>query len=482
MSVMLVLAMTGWAWGDVAPVMEDHSLMTYAQQPVTFELRADDPNIDPTVPEGHPLVFSLVDGPSHGVLLVDFHQVVYRIPHQAAVTVVYVPADGFIGTDVMTFRVTDPAGETAMATTTIDVVRRLSIGILSGAWSTRLTYNAQTQSITALQTQLTGVFRVERLTLKGIADIRMTSDGVSKEAVFDSLRFQADAALPGISHTSKLFFDPNAPAQFFDRWEASTRFALGPVGFSHTLVFRHGLLDSYQALLAEASLGPAHVSNMLRLALNLDCGFTFSRNDLTISWTWCDLLLRAAFRMACSGFDSFRLQASGIPVPIHAVLGGDVYVDASLTFTSTGKEFSAELVWSPRPGACIQLQTESFDSVDPKVLRIQCDIPSDYGAVRFVWASSSDDGFNVQATGQSDYSDVLRLSGPLQSCCSAPGAWSIATYFHDDSTNLFDWGMTVLHADVRVAPPFDVFFETVFRSGFFGDPTLELTVGWTTRW
>jgi len=55
-------------------------------------------------------------------------------------------------------------------------------------------------------------------------------------------------------------------------------------------------------------------------------------------------------------------------------------------------------------------------------------------------------------------------------------------YFNTGSSMLFDWGMTLLRADTAMATHFNSVFETVFRSGFFGDPKLELSVGWTTRW
>jgi len=47
---------------------------------------------------------------------------------------------------------------------------------------------------------------------------------------------------------------------------------------------------------------------------------------------------------------------------------------------------------------------------------------------------------------------------------------------------LFDWGMSVIRATAVISDRFNFSFETVFRSGFFDDPKLELSVGWVARW
>jgi len=115
-------------------------------------------------------------------------------------------------------------------------------------------------------------------------------------------------------------------------------------------------------------------------------------------------------------------------------------------------------------------------------LRMECTIPSAFGAVSFVSATSLEPSYNSTVTGQSDYFELLRLSGPLLACCGYPGSWSVATYFNSGATMLFDWGMTLIRLDMAASNHFNFTFETVFRSGFFGDPRLELSVGWITRW
>ena len=73
------------------------------------------------------------------------------------------------------------------------------------------------------------------------------------------------------------------------------------------------------------------------------------------------------------------------------------------------------------------------------------------------------------------------ISGTTASCCDAPGTWSVATYFNEDSPMLLDWGMTIIRTGIVLSDHFKFSFETVFRSGFFGNPKLELTMGWMAR-
>ncbi|TFH08684.1 MAG: hypothetical protein E4H08_07350 [Candidatus Atribacteria bacterium] len=483
-----------------APTMDDQYIATVQSDPVTFEIRAEDADIDPVNPGLHPLAFSIIEGPVHGVLIADFTEVAYRAPHIAVIEMTYVPADGYVGTDFITLRVTDPLGEMAMGTTTveIEVVARRSMGILTGNWNTEITCNTQTGAITAFRTQFTEVYRVGNLTLKSIAAIQMMTNAGVKEMVFDSLRFQGDYSILGIDHTSTLSFDPDAGgADLFDYWLTSTRFDLAGVDFTHTLYLLNTQTDSYQALSAQVNLGPMTVSNNLRFDLDLSCGFFFSSNDARVTWQWCDVNLQADIGFTCDGFEALTLTASNIPIPGVAGILGDITFSSAVTFEMEEKSLAMSIDWRPSPLACIELLAEldlsgpaggpiSGETVVQGIsiygLRIECDIPSAYGDVSFVSATSLDAAYNSIVTGQTDYFEVLRLAGPLQVCCGYPGSWSIATYFHEGSTMALDWGMTLVRADMAISDHFNFSLETVFRSGFFGDPKCELTVGWMTRW
>jgi hypothetical protein len=91
-----------------------------------------------------PYTFDIVDGPSHGTLGSD----------DGDATVVYNPAPGFIGRDSFTFRVSDGAGTSAAATTSV-VVQHYP----GAVWETRTPEEVglRTAALNALATSISGV-------------------------------------------------------------------------------------------------------------------------------------------------------------------------------------------------------------------------------------------------------------------------------------------------------------------------------------
>ncbi|GAF69548.1 unnamed protein product, partial [marine sediment metagenome] len=126
LGVLLLVAGANVVLGNVPPTMDDQYVTTVEDTPVTFELRAQDVDIDPLNPDAHPLRFVLLEGPSHGILIGNMAEVRYEGPHDAVVELTYVPATGFVGTDLVTIAVYDPFDETASGTITIqiDVIER----------------------------------------------------------------------------------------------------------------------------------------------------------------------------------------------------------------------------------------------------------------------------------------------------------------------------------------------------------------------
>ncbi len=497
---LLVLGVAALCVANAAPTMEDQYILTVQGESVAFEIRAEDTDIDPQIDGSETLVFSILEGPIHGVLIGDLTDISYRAPHIAAVEMVYVPAGGYVGTDFVTLSVVDPLGASAPGTVTIEieVEARRSMGVLTGNWTTGVTYNTQTGGFTAFRTQFTEVYRVGMLTLKSVADIQMETNAGVKTMVFDSMKFQTDFTLGGIDHTSTLAFDPSEGiADMYDYWLSSSRFSLLGIDFVHTLYLPDSQTDSYQMLAASTSIGSVSIANTVRFSMDASCGFPFSSNDTTVTWTWCDTTLGASIGFTCDGFDDFVLSASRIPITGFGGLFGDVYLDAALTFDMDGKSLSANASWRPGSLGCIKLLAELdlgaagagpvtgntvAESIHIYGLRMECTIPSAFGAVSFMSATSLEPGYNSIVTGQTDYFEMFRFSGPLLACCGYPGSWSVATYFNTGAVMLFDWGMTLIRADMAMSNHFNFIFETVFRSGFFGDPKLELSVGWTTRW
>jgi hypothetical protein len=472
--------------GNVAPTMEDQYVTTVQDTAVTFTLRAQDEDIDPLDAGAHPLRFVILDGPTHGVIIGDLTEVHYADPHDALVEVTFVPATGFVGTDYVTLTVIDPFDETVSGTTTIqiDVEEERLVGLLSGSWDASLTLNVQTFGVSAFRTRLTEVYRIGQLVVQGIADWKYGT----ADSIFDSLRFQADFPLGDvIKVSSTLVFDPNGNP-LFDYWSTTTSFSLFETSFNHTFYLTDPQTDSYQTLTAWGTVGDVRYSNTVTFDMNEDYGFCFSRENLSLSWTWCNLQVSSVVSITDAGFQSITFSVSDYPVPRLVMPNFGLYLDLALSFTPTSKTltptFKLKTAWID----CIQLLTEldtsgaSNTSVGGfSIYGIKLKYALGDG-ITIQMATSFDDTKNSSVTGQSDYFELFLLSGTTTSCCGVPGTWSVATYFVCSSTQLFDWGMTLFKLNMGLTDQFSASTEIAIRSGTFNEPTLELTFGWTARW
>jgi len=483
---LLVMLLGCVAFGNVVPTMEDQYVTTVQDTAVTFTLRAQDEDIDPLDPGGHPMRFVILDGPTHGVLIGDLAEIRYVGPHDALVEVTYVPATGFVGIDYVTITVIDPFDETASGTTTIQIVveRERRIGSFSGSWDTSLTFNVQTFSVTAFRTKLTEVYRIGQFVVKGIANWKYGT----ADLIFDSLRFQADFPLGDmLKVSSTLAFDPNG-SSLFDYWRTTTSFSLFDISFNHTFYLTDPQTDSYQTIVVRGSVGDVRYSNTVTFDMNEEYSFCFSRENLSLSWMWCDLQVNSTLSITDGGFQSITLSASDYPIPSLVVPHFGLYLDLSLSFTPTSKAltptFKLKTAWID----CIQLLTEldtsgasntSIDGFSIYGIKLQQTLPD---GIRIQMATSFDSAKNSSVTGQSDYFELFLLSGTTTSCCGVPGTWSVATYFACSSAELFDWGMTLFKLDMGLTNEFSASTEIAIRSGTFNEPTLELTFGWTARW
>jgi len=476
---LLLTVACGWiAVGNVPPTMEDRYVTTVQDTPVVIELRAQDEDIDPGDPEAHPLRFLLVAGPSHGVLVGEMGRVRVEGPHDAVIELTYVPASGYVGTDYVRVAVYDPYDETGSGTVTIEieVAGRRAEWLVSGSWSVNATLIPETGQFTALATQLTEAYRAGPLTVRGVAQFRKAAEKV----VFDSLRFDADVKLETASVKSRLALDPEAEERFV-HWQTTIGFALGGVNLRHVFHLARPVTMSYQTLQAQASTGGVSLTNTLRLDVNEGCGFEFGRSDTAMGWRWCDLNVNATFAVTGEGFELATLSVTELPIP--GLLSG-LTMDAKLRLTPGGKALSTSLAWQPEKDGCVrlygELEVENLEVEGVSIYGVV--VEREMGDVKVVSATSLDPAKNSRVTGQTDYWEVLRASGTLMGCCGAPGSWGLATYFHRDSTRLFDWGMTRGRFDLAVGDHVNATFEAVWRSGELGDPALELSSGFTARW
>ncbi|MGB2984065.1 MAG: Ig-like domain-containing protein [Candidatus Bipolaricaulia bacterium] len=499
-AVFLIVAGSLTVWANVAPTMDDQYVVTVQNVPVTFDLRAEDADIDPLDPASEQLRFVILEGPSNGILVGDLEDVHYEDPHFGIVELTYMPAAGYAGTDIVVASVVDQHGVAASGTTTIeiDVASQRAEGLLSGNWNTEVTFDVQTGEFTVFRTQLTEVYRIDHFTMKGIVDWKMQTVGGSKTFIFDALRFVTDVTLGEFDISSTLVFDPEATgpaANLFDYWRTTTNVALLGLNFAHTAYITLPQTSSFQTIYVQGGFSGVSVSSMLRIELDDDCNFFLARNDTFLAWRYCDISLRATLGMTGNGFERAVFTAAGIPVPSVGGLPQDVELDVSVTLELEKKSLSAQLGWSPDWFGCIRLMAELVTVADSFAggsviservtelniygIKIECEIPP---GVNFVSATSLHKDYNSRMTGLTDYFEVIRLAGDLVGCCGVPGYWGISTYFCASSTFLMDWGMTIASFDIGMSEQFSFSFDLVMRSGELGDPTSEITVGWIARW
>jgi len=473
---------------NMPPTMDDQYVTTVEDRSVAFELRAQDGDIDPLHPETHPLWFVLLDGPHHGVLVGNLADVLYEGPHDAVVAMTYIPATGYVGIDTVTLAVFDPFDETASGTVTIqiDIAARRSEGLLSGNWSMNATWESQSGSFSVFATQLTEVYRIGPLTMKGVAQIRKAILGGVEQIIFDTLRFDGEMKLGTLSVASTLGFDPEAPvaADLFDYWRTTIGFGLQGLNLRYTSYLGTPVTSSYQTLYAQAKSGSLSFTNTLRFDMEADCRFVFSRNDTSIGWRGCDMTFNASLGVSCNGFEQVRFSMSGLPM---VRLLPTLTLDTQMTFTETAKTLAMSLNWRPLTVGCIRLYGgldvggapgAAIEGFEFYGVRLECKI----GDVKVVSATSLDPTKNATMTGQSDYFELVRMSGTLMGCCDLPGTWGIATYFYNQSSELFDWGMLTGTFDLALNEHTNVSFTTVLRSGELGDPRVELSFGFVVRW
>lgn len=476
------------AWANTPPVAEGSSVLAFAGSPVTIELRARDPDIDPLNPGAHPLRFVLVDGPRHGALLGDLENVRYEAPAHAVVVLTYAPMAGFVGTDRILFAVFDPHEATAVGTVQITVSPPSSPPEVSGLWQAAWSWLPETGEVSALAATWTVAYRLGGLLLKGLASFRQVDLGGGNQVVLERVRLEGDVRGEGVTLSSVLAFKPPA-VNPFDYLATAIRFSLGGIAFNPGFHLTLPLASSFGTLRIQGTVGPVDIAHAVRFDLDPGGAVTLARSETVASGWWCSLNLSASLLFTKAGFAS--LQFTLRDVPLSELLPGylpGVFLDVRTAYTVGGKEVQGALNWRPPWQGCIRLfgglglggpGNLTLEGAALYGLRVECTL----GNVRLVSATSFDPSRNSLLTGQSDYWEVVRLSGVLPGCCAkVPGAWSFSTYFYASGTQLFGWGMTTAALDLWPYDTLNVGIRAVFRSGELGDPRAELSFELSHRW
>jgi len=452
-----------------APVANDDFFATPADTPVTVTLKATDPDIDPDSPKSQPLTFAIVTGPMHGTLSNDLTSVTYDAPHTAVVTLTYTPNPEFSGRDSFVFSATDPFGASSTGTIDIQVGVPKEEGALAGRWTSYLTIQGQTFSISGFTSTLTAIYLLDAFRIQG--------DATWANNAFSALTFVTSFPLGGATVYSTLSFDPTLPG--FSYWQTTTQLTVLGIGFTHTLYVAKSQTDSYNQLTAVGTIADVSVTSKTKFT-GLD--FCFDSQVFSGRWTWCETNLLAQLDLSSAGFEELSFTAYNVPIFPQETIGFGITLDLVTTFTTTSKTvdvtFDCESDWFDcfRILCAVESTGTSIDGISLYGLQFQTTLSN---GVQVRTDSSFDPDQNATLTGYADYWERLRITGPAAACCGGPGYWEIATYFKADHISLFDWGRTTLTLDESITDAVEFYTQASFLSSA---PTWQWTVGGTIRW
>jgi len=427
-----------------APDAVDDVRTTQQETPVSFTLRATDVDVDPSFPEAHPLTFSILSGPSHGVVSGDLTLVTYEFPDIATVYMTYTPAEGYVGVDSITFSAADPFDATGIAVIQIEVGKRRVVGTLSGKWNTSIAFEGEPFSVSAFRSTLTASYEVGSLNVQG--------DATFADGSFSSFKLKADFPFgDAITVRSTLSFDPTTPA--FSYWQTVTRFSFFDLDFINTIYVPKSVSALYAKFVVRGRVGGLSFTSTTKFTGTC---LAFGEEQLRCSWRWpdCDLSLNAKLGIKYEGFDEFSLTIREIPLFRLDPLSFGVYLQLETTFTTSSKTLNPRFTCKSRWFDCLQFLCELVASNDTTIEGISL-----YG-VKF--RTSFSDGIelrmdtsfveekNASVTGYSKYFEVWKLFGPITFCCGGAGRWQIETYFETSGSKLFDWGMTRFKLDTSL--------------------------------
>ena len=473
-------------YANIPPTMEDQYVTTVEDTPVDIVIRARDEDIDPLDATAHLMRFVILEGPSHGVLIGDLTDVRYEGPYDVVVEVTYVPAEGFVGTDVVTIAAFDPFDETARGTVTIRIAVAATRveGILSGRWGAEISYDLDAMGISSWTSRLTGVYRIGQWVVRGTIGMEGENLGEVKTTTVGPVQLEGAFAGDAVHLRSVVGFNSEKTGKdTFDFLRTTAQFALSEVGVSHQLYLDDVQTRSYQTLTVRSTVDGVRIAGTMRTGKKAGGGFTFSQFTMSAAFTACQIYANGSF--TGEGFHSASIGMNDYPIPGFVDPSFGVYVDAVLRFTPEEKTLNPSLQLRTRWVDCVRILgrlmldgTTGMDGFSLYGLAIREEI----GGVTFRSATALDPAKNASVTGQVDYFGLITLSGTTMTCEGATGTWSIATYFQNDHPALLGWGMTKTRVNVAISEELSISLSVTARTGGFGDPRMEIAFGWTFRW
>ncbi|MCS7240235.1 MAG: Ig-like domain-containing protein [Candidatus Bipolaricaulota bacterium] len=443
--VLVFLVFIGIAGLAYPPVALDSLVTTLRDIPVEIVLVATDEAIDPDHPEVHPLTFAILTPPSHGTLSGDLKAVVYEKyepTNRALVKLIYNPERGYVGGDTLIFTVTDPFGFFATGTIRIDIARppapppTLS-GFIDGA------FTITSAGITGFSTNLS---------LFCVVDIfRFEMHSSFGQAGWSSLSFVGSFPLATAAKVrSILAFDPAGPA--FSYWQTSVYATWEGLDLDCTFNLGQTCSASYTQLTTRTRVGTALVTTWLKFGL---CTVEFQEFRLTAYFTGpcCGFSVSSDLYFKKAGFDYLSFTVSRIPLSVFCCPSLPLYLNTTVEFTTDAKELDFDFVLDSLWQCCARLFAEvvstgaTIAGLNVYGVEFRLTLPT---GIQLWTKSSFDPNKNSSVTGYQEYFEMFMLTGPIISCCGAPGRWQIFVYFQEHGA-LFGWGQTRIVLEYSLA-------------------------------
>jgi hypothetical protein len=451
------------------PVALDAFFTTLRDTPVQVVLTATDEDIDPDHPEVHPLVFAIVTPPAHGSLSGDITAVKYEEPHKATVLLTYTPERGFIGTDSFTFIVTDPLGLFATGVVRIDVARPPAPPpTLSGSIDTYVTLDSS--GVKDFGSNLTLFYIVDIFRFEAYSSWTLTG--------WNSFSLVGGFPLLDVARVrSTLAFNPAGPS--FSYWQTDTSFSLSGLDVTHTFYLASTPASSYAQFLARGRVNGVSFTSTIKFGL---VNVAFQSFSLSASFTGpcCGLSTKLDFSFTKEGFDYVTLTVSRIPLPGITCPSLAIYMNLEVNFTTVQKEldlsFTVDTLWQCCFRLLAEIENTGATLTGLNVYGIEMKLTLDSG-IELRAATSFDPNKNSSVTGYTEYFEVLMFTGPILSCCGAPGRWQMGLYFEQNGA-LFGWGQTRILLDFSLSPAIRPYIEHLMKN----DGTWELKLGLRVSW
>jgi len=291
-----------------------------------------------------------------------------------------------------------------------------------------------------------------------------TMDAKFTDSQFDTLTFYTSGALGELTLNSSVVFNPSTLA--FVSWQSGTSFNLLDLAVSDVLYVALPQSSSYNLLTLSGTAQGISFQGTFKTGI---CPLCFWEGSLCASWLWaiCNANFQACIQASDAGFKSLSVSMTDFS-PFGEILGIAAILDTAISFTADSKTFSPTLRIVPDWEICVDLELLGEISISGTPIEVttmllyglvgECTLDN---GVTFTFAESLDPAKNSAVTGKSDYWEMLKVSGPVRSCCEDEGSFEIAAYFGGDPpppSSLFGVGLIRGSFDLRLMDQFGFVF------------------------